>query len=263
MKYFGSILSISDISPQNAHSWGIDLTERSLLSRIINVVGVPHIGARIRNKMVLRILKSKKNIKSIIDIGGGIGLTGFYLNQFKYDYFCIDKSKYKIKIASKLLKASKFKNMEFVLGDIFKEIPIKRKFDCAISMEVLEHVDKPSEMIKQMSKFVKPKGTIILSFPSTHHINGISLEYFGHVRAGYSPSDIKRFISGTNLRIEKVLSFGNTAICKFGFYLDYFLIRYIPLVSGIFFWIFYPIVMLDEKYSTSKNPVGYVVVLKK
>lgn len=262
MKYFGSALSISNISPKNAHSWKIDLTKGSIFSTIISLVGVPHTGSRIRNRVVLRILKSKPNIKSIIDIGGGIGLTGFYLNQFGYEYLGIDKSSYKIRIANRLLNESKYKKIDFLLGDIFKKLPVKNKFDCALSMEVLEHVKQPAEMIDAMSKLVKPKGSIILSFPSVHHVNGISQEYFGHVRVGYTPDDIKKLINGSRLKIESVMPIGNTLLCKIGFYIDYFLIKYIPLVSGVYFWIFYPVVVFDEMYFNSSQPVGYVIVLK-
>lgn len=263
MKYFGSVLSISDISPQNAHSWGVDLTKKSFLSKVINLVGVPHIGARIRNRMVLDILKSKKEIGTIIDIGGGIGLTGFYLNQFGYKYLCIDQSKYKIKIAHKLLRESRLKNVNFLLGDIYAKLRVKGKFDCALSMEVLEHVEKPAEMIARMAKFIKPNGVIILSFPSIHHINSLSQGYFGHVRVGYSPRDIKKFASELNLKVERVESFGNSLFCKAGFYVDYFLIKYVPMLSGVFFWVFYPIVVFDQEFFKSNNPIGYVIVLEK
>lgn len=263
MKYFGSILSVSNISPRNAHGWGLNLKKNSPISKVIDLVGVPHVGARLRNRMVLRTLKSKKKIKSIIDVGGGIGLTGFYLHQFGYEYFGLDKSGYKIKIARRLLKESRFGGIDFIHADIFGKVNISKRFDCALSMEVLEHVKKPGEMLKRISKFIKNGGYLILTFPSTHKLNDLSQEYFGHVRIGYEPADIESLIKNTDLKIEKVRSFGNGALAKLGFYVDYFLIKDSPVLAGLFFWLFYPLAVLDEKFVKSRFPLGYLIVLKK
>ncbi len=263
MKYFGSMLAVSDISPKNAHGWGLNLKSGSPISIIINLLGVPHTGSRIRNRMVLNILRTKRNIKTLVDVGGGIGLTGFYLNQFGYDYFGIDKSGYKIKIAEKLLKQSGIKNIGFVKADMFKNIPVKKKFDCALNMEVLEHVKDPTNLIKRISSLVKRGGYLILSFPSTHQLSEVSQKYFGHVRPGYEPSDIKALINAKYLKIESIHSFGNGLLSKLGFYIDYMLINNVPILAGVFFWVFYPIAVFDQKYIKSKNPIGYVFVLKK
>ena len=263
MKYFGSILSVSDISPKNAHGWGFNLRKGSVFSRLISALGVPHSSSRVRNRIVTKIIKSKKGIRNILDVGSGIGLTGFCLNQFGYRYIGIDKSKYKIDLARRLLKNGEVVNVEFIRADIFKNIGLDEKFDCALCMEVLEHVRYPKMIIERISKFVKKGGVVIFSFPSTHFINSLSEKYFGHVRVGFEPDDIKELIEDGPLQIERVYSFGNSFLSKLLFLLDFVLIKYMPLLEGAFFFLFYPIAVFDQKFSNSKHPLGYVIVLKK
>lgn len=263
MNYFGSILSISNISPRNAHGWGLNLRKGSVLSRIIEIVGVPHTSARIRNRIVSKILKLRLSGRSIIDIGSGIGLTGFYLNQFGFRYLGVDKSRYKIELAKMLAKKSKRDDIEFLQSNILSKPKIKEKFDSALCMEVIEHVRSPELLISTIATYVKKGGLMVFSFPSTHYINSLSKRYFGHIRVGYEPSEIKKFCVGNTARLIKVYSFGNSFPVKIGFLIDFYLIKYLPLLAGVYFWFFYPLAIFDTDLFMSKNPLGYIVVLKK
>ncbi len=116
-------------------------------------------------KMIDRNSKNDKKI-SILDIGCGEGVLGKLLKELapkKHEIFGTD-------IASTALKYAK----EFYDGvycvDIEKEEFIttlqRKNFDFIIALEVLEHLYKPENVLKQCYKILKEDGYFISSFPN-------------------------------------------------------------------------------------------------
>lgn len=263
MGYYGSFLSLADVNPNNSYGWEISFKKGSVPSFLISVFGAPHLGARIRHRMLTKILgKRTKNI-SVFDVGCGFGLESLYLRKGGYQVFGIDKSEAKIAIAKRLAVEVGDKKVTFKAADIFKFSGTKNKFDIAILFEVLEHVKNPQEMLSKISSFIKPGGKIIISFPAKHWINARSQNYLGHEVVGYRPSEIEKFVKPKGLMIKRIYSYGNSFWTKIIFYIDYILLRFIPLASAAFFFLSYPFVVFDQRYSKSETPTGYVLVIEK
>jgi len=260
---YGSVLSVCDIGPKNSYGWGLNLKNGSLLSWFLGIFGVPHLGARIRNRLVAGILEKNGKGKTIIDVGGGIGLSGFYFSQFGYKYVGIEISKDKINIGRKMAGSRKIKNVEFVLANVFNNYHSKTKANYVLCMEVLEHVKDPTEILRIIYSLLKKDGRAVITFPSSHWINGLSKKYLHHIVVGYELDDIEKFIEKLDFKISRINTFGNGFIGDLCFLIDFFLIKYFPLLAGVFFWFFYPLVILDTKFTRSLKPLGYVMVLQK
>lgn len=263
MRYYGSTLSLSDVNPNNSYGWKLSFKKGGIYSLLISLFGAPHLGARIRHRILTKILQKPKRNESVFDIGCGFGLESLYLSEKKYKVFGVDKSKHKINIAKKLALELKDKNVYFKTGDIFKLNNVSKKFDNAILFEVLEHVKEPKKMILSISKFLKRNGLLVISFPSKHQINSMSKKYLGHEYIGYDPKDINKYLKGNNMQIKKIYTFGNSWFIKIFFYIDYLLLRFIPLASALFFFVSYPLVVFDMEKFKNNNPMGYVLILKK
>src|SRR3989344_4850426 len=167
MKY-GSNLSLTDVNPNNSYGWHISLKRGSLPSFLISIFGIPHLGARIRHRILTKIVRNWKEGERIFDIGCGFGLEALYLGGLGFNVFGVDTQIRKVEIAKKMARQLKRTKVKFEKQDIFKIKNTGGKFDHAILFEVLEHVVNPKEMLLKVSGFIKKGGEIIVSFPSTH-----------------------------------------------------------------------------------------------
>src|SRR5260221_6532338 len=79
--FYGSALANSNIRATNAYGWGFQFKRKSLQSIIISYTGVFHIGARIRSRILSKILdKYDYSKKELFDAGCGIGLSSIYFS---------------------------------------------------------------------------------------------------------------------------------------------------------------------------------------
>ena len=102
--------------------------------------------------------------KTVLDVGGGFGALGEEFEKKNNKVCNIDSSEYAI-------KESKRRVSESYLGDITesKKLPEEitgRKFDVIVFADILEHVYDPFSVLKIYRKFLKEKGTIIVSVPN-------------------------------------------------------------------------------------------------
>lgn len=263
MRYYGSSLSLSDVDPNNSYGWKLSFKKGGIYSLLIGIFGATHLGSRIRHRILTKILSKPRKNESVFDVGCGFGLESLYLSEKGYQVWAIDKSLGKIEIAKKLAKELKDERVNFEVGDVLKHGNALCKFDNAILFEVLEHVINPKKMLLNISKFLKKGGMLVVSFPSKHHINSISKEYLDHKYAGYEPEEIEKMIEKNGIRIKRKYTFGNSWFAKIFYYIDYFLLRYIPLASAVFFFISYPVAVLDMENFNNNKPMGYILVLEK
>jgi len=128
-------------------------------------------------------LKIKKGFR-ILDVGCGDGLLIKEiierLPKEKYIIYGIDITPIQIKKAKQRLK--KYKNVKIISGNALK-MPFKPDFfDVVIQTEVLEHIEQPEIIMKEMNRVLKPNGLLYLTTPNAISFN--FYEFFTH-KLGY------------------------------------------------------------------------------
>ena len=92
---------------------------------------------RTQNLNTARILKEHFNFNSVVDFGCGIGT---YLELFK-NFGCeVRGFDYGYTFAKDLYERVGLKEDEVSFGDVTKDIPLTKKYDVAMSIEVAEHI---------------------------------------------------------------------------------------------------------------------------
>ena len=94
----------------------------------------------------------------VLDLGCGAGDLGKY-NRTKSKVYGLDIDENAIKIASKYEIARKF--------NIKKKLPFKDEyFDSVLAKDILEHLQKPWEVVKEINRVLKKGGIAVASVPS-------------------------------------------------------------------------------------------------
>jgi APA family basic amino acid/polyamine antiporter/amino acid efflux transporter len=124
-------------------------------------------------RKVLSRIKIKKG--AILDFGCGSGFTTLELaKRFKDSgrIVAVDLSKVQLEKASdKIEKAMKISNVIFIKSHQLKFEP--KSFDAITAVCVLEHLDKPEKVLKEIFRFLKPGGYFsFLSFGKSFGIPG-------------------------------------------------------------------------------------------
>jgi len=107
-----------------------------------------------------RIKKNKTEI-NIIEIGSGLGYLTYALNKEGYNTLGIDISHNAVE------KAVQQFGSNYICADV-KEYAsnIQKKYDVAILTEVIEHVEKPVELLQYVCSMLKSDGKIVVSTPN-------------------------------------------------------------------------------------------------
>lgn len=102
------------------------------------------------------------NFTALLDIGCGKNPWFFYLN---------DRKLKNVEITGIDLETPKFEtkppNVEFINAEIKNTLSFKdNEFDLITILAVLEHLDEPEKIIKEIYRILKPNGVLILTTPS-------------------------------------------------------------------------------------------------
>ena len=109
------------------------------------------------NQLLIKEIK-KYNVKNILDIGCGPGFLLSALNKKKYNLYGLENDKLAIKFAEKYGSILKH-NLNG------KPVNFKTKFDLIIANQVIEHINKPENLINFVKNNLKKKGIFIVGTP--------------------------------------------------------------------------------------------------
>lgn len=99
--------------------------------------------------------------KTLLEFGCAYGSASVLLHEFGFDVTATDISKLAVKRAKQL-----HPQITFRTHDMEKLFKTKKKFDYAFAMDVIEHLPKPEQAIKNVYKILKPGGIAIMSSPN-------------------------------------------------------------------------------------------------
>ena len=154
-----------------------------------------------RKKIIDQIISSinLKKKKNILDFGAGSGVNLDMLR--KHGLVDIhEQNKYARAI---IKKEKKIKNL-------YSTLKIKKNFyDLILLADVIEHVKQPKELLKDLKKFLKKDGHILITVPAYQFLFSKKDKVLGHYRR-YNKELLKTELSG--FKVENI-SYFNTFLC--------------------------------------------------
>ena len=154
-----------------------------------------------RKKIIDQIISSinLKKKKNILDFGAGSGVNLDMLR--KHGLVDIhEQNKYARAV---IKKEKKIKNL-------YSTLKIKKNFyDLILLADVIEHVKQPKELLKDLKKFLKKDGHILITVPAYEFLFSKKDEVLGHYRR-YNKELLKKELSG--FKVENI-SYFNTFLC--------------------------------------------------
>lgn len=121
----------------------------------------------------LKKLISKNEVKSSIELGGFPGYYAVFLKKYLHldvtllDYFV------HLPIINDLLKTNGLNEhaISIIETDLFNYTP-EKKYDLVLSCGLIEHFNDTADIIKRHIAFIKTGGTLFITLPNFHAING-------------------------------------------------------------------------------------------
>jgi len=253
---FGSVFSKSKTFEAETADGQRVYLKNNFLSRMgLKVLGMPHIGLRLRAKKILEQLPKK--IDFLLDAGCGTGIYSFSLAKRAKRIYALDISREKIEY---LKKENSFKNIKFEAGDLSTIKFPEGKFQIIICSDVLEHIKKDWAAFKNIAKSLAPEGKFIITVPFDSKKNKDCYKLYGHERSGYTIEDIKKLARENDLKIvfQDYYSYplaDKISEWSYGFIKN-------PAVLAMLFYQLYWAALLGEKFKKGE-PNGLLVVLRK
>jgi 2-polyprenyl-3-methyl-5-hydroxy-6-metoxy-1,4-benzoquinol methylase len=129
-------------------------------------------------KMINETVSPPQNQQKIriLDLGCGNGSFTNFIAQQGYEVVGIEESESGTKLASE-----NFPDCQFIQGSIYN-LPyteLEEKFDVVISLEVIEHLFYPKELVRSVKKLLKPNGRLILTTPYHGYLKNLTLAATG------------------------------------------------------------------------------------
>ncbi len=128
----------------------------------------------------------------VLDFGCGVGYGAYILSPYAETIYAIDKEYEAIEYA---LEHYRSRNIVYRVGN---SIDVEEFYDVVTAFEVIEHVDEPFEVLKEIQKAIKPLGTILISTPDadTQHY---SPEKFPFHKRHFTQKEFTELIESCNL----------------------------------------------------------------
>ncbi|QQS35707.1 MAG: class I SAM-dependent methyltransferase [Ignavibacteriales bacterium] len=130
------------------------------------------------------------------------------------------------------------------------------QFDLVLFTEVIEHIPDPFTAIREVSRILKPGGTLLITWPFNYPMHEIPNDHFR-----YTEFQMERLLKNNEINIIRLKRRGNswsilhTIGFQYGLNISEFLIR-IPIVGKIFI----PVSWLIKKLLEFSNKIHYLIV---
>ena len=162
-------------------------------------------------KHLQKMILSRKNAKSYLEIGPGHGLFSYFslgILKSLSNYTAIDISKTSLNLTKNFLKfisKTNFNKISHFVNKDFLKLKEKNKYDLIVCGEVLEHVSDPIRLLKKINASLEKNGRVFISTcancPAIDHVN----EFFNidEIEILFKKANFK-VISRKILPVEKV-----------------------------------------------------------
>ncbi len=244
------------------------LMARKILNKLFEKQFAPdevvNFNARARNAWVAdKASKLKQGVK-VLDAGAG---ECQYAPLFRHcDYKTQDFSQYSGTPSGILAEEWRYGKIDYVCDIVNIPVP-DESFDVVLCTEVLEHVPRPIETIKELVRVLAANGTLLLTAPLSSGIHQQPYHYYG----GYSPYFYNKFLPELGLDIIEIKPNGGLMkhvaqeVSRVGRVLEErapeklsILLKY-----SLMCWLPKLLAKIDEEVFIEEFTVGYMVEAKK
>lgn len=119
---------------------------------------LPRITTPKVHEQVEKLLPSRQN-KTLLDLGAGSGAFAQRAKTLGFHVTAVD-------ISSLQFKAK----VQFKSADLNKRLPFRaQSFDVITAIELIEHLENPHSLFREVNRVLKPGGTFILTTPNLTH----------------------------------------------------------------------------------------------
>lgn len=145
-----------------------------------------------------RCLLGFVRLGDVLDIGSGDGAIAELLAPRARSITCVDKSERVLEAARSRL--GRHDNVRVVASDMHAlELP-DESFDQALLLNTLTYSERPARAIEEAARVLRPGGTLAVVTLASHSHREVTAAY-GHVQAGFEPSELRRWLSRAGLSV--------------------------------------------------------------
>lgn len=145
-------------NPNGADDWNSHWSDQQWIASVNPAQKMRH------KEICTRIAKLKS--RDVLDVGCGQGDLLVAISELKLKASLTGCDPSLVAIQSAKLKSPE---VEFICADLINEEPSElygKSFDTVTLIEVIEHLDNPSDLLKKVSQYMKSNSTLIVSVPS-------------------------------------------------------------------------------------------------
>lgn len=167
-----------------------------------------HFWFRARNRLIIWALRKYcPGFRAFLEIGCG---TGYVLSGIAKAYPEAELHGSEIFTAGLVFAASREPSVNFMQMDA-RHIPFVDEFDAIGAFDVLEHIEEDEQVLMEMRKALKLRGTLLLTVPQHAWLWSPVDEYACHVRR-YSAKELHAKVESAGFEILRSTSFVSTLL---------------------------------------------------
>lgn len=179
-------------APSRQHEYTSTSGEWDVVHAVTARVDRRHFWHVTRNETIYQTLKAiapPLESKSFLEVGSGVGnVIGFLHEKGWQDVTGWELNPRALSIARARYPRLRFESVDFRQADDTRQFDVIGLFDC------LEHIADDLACLFQLTRFLKPKGCLILTVPAHQYLWSWHDEVFGHYRR-YERADLTRLLS--------------------------------------------------------------------
>jgi ubiquinone biosynthesis O-methyltransferase len=127
------------------------------------------------HSVVLGQIKDYLSNKRVLDIGCGAGRLAIMCANFAKEVTGFDFSESAIRLARLCASCTKTNNIEFLVSEINEYCQqTSKKYDVIMMIGVLEHVQEPVSILRDVANILDKHGTLIVACPNFINFRGFS-----------------------------------------------------------------------------------------
>jgi 2-polyprenyl-3-methyl-5-hydroxy-6-metoxy-1,4-benzoquinol methylase len=132
------------------------------------------------DRRVIEIIKKIEGANTVCDLGCGNGRLALQLGALGYRVVGVDSSRSGITLACREVGD---RNVQFVCNEVneslLEKVPMPiGGFDLVVSIDVIEHMYRPRELIEVAAKILRPGGALILCTPYHGYLKNLLIGLF-------------------------------------------------------------------------------------